>query len=48
MGDLMFNKDGRPIKPIRLRWYETVLLAVGGIIVGLLIVFILFRLGAIQ
>lgn len=48
MGDLMFNKDGRPIKPIRLRWYETVLFSVGGIIVGLLIGLLLFRLGAIS
>ena len=47
MGDLMFDKDGRPIKPIRLRWYETVLLSIGGIIVGLLIVLFLFRFGAI-
>ena len=47
MGDLMFDKDGRPIKPIRLRWYETVLLFIGGIIVGLLIVLFLFRFGAI-
>lgn len=47
MGDLMFDKDGRPIKPIRLRWYETVLLAVGGIIAGLLIGFLLFKFGAI-
>ena len=48
MEDLMFNKDGRPIKPIRLKWYETVLLSVNGIIVGLLIGLLLFRLGAIQ
>lgn len=47
MGDLLFNKDGRPIKPIRLRWYETVLIFIGGVIVGLLIVHLLFRLGAI-
>ena len=47
MGDLMFDKDGRSIKPIRLRWYETILLSVGGIIVGLLIGIFLFRLGAI-
>ena len=47
MGDLMFDKDGRPIKPIRLRWYETVSLSVGAIIVGLLIVLFLFRFGII-
>ncbi len=47
MGDLMFNKDGRLIKPIRLRWYETALIFAGGVIVGLLIVLLLFRLGAI-
>lgn len=47
MGDLMFDKDGRPIKPIHLRWYETVLLSVSGIIIGLLIDFLLFKFGAI-
>lgn len=47
MGDLRFDENGRPIKPTPLKWYEIILLFIGGIIVGLLIGLFFFRLGAI-
>lgn len=47
MGDLRFDENGRPIKSTPLKWYEIILLSIGGIIAGLLIGFLLFKFGAI-
>lgn len=48
MGDLRFDKNGRLVKPTPLKWYETVLLSLGGIVTGLLICLILLDIGAIR
>lgn len=48
MGDLRFDKNGRLVKPTPLKWYETVLLSLGGIVTGLLICLILLDIGAIK
>ena len=48
MGDLRFDKNGRSIKPTPLKWYETVLLSLVGIVTGLLICLVLLDIGAIR
>lgn len=48
MGDLNFDKNGHSVKPMPLKWYETVLLSLGGIVIGLLICLILLDIGAIK
>lgn len=47
MGDLKFDKNGYPIKPVPLKKHEVILITIGGVVVGLLISLFLLSIGAI-